>query len=866
MDASTLAVRLASSALAPLIRKLFVPGEPGAGLADKPVRLAALVSFRGERRTLDEKGLRKLAAVLVARAADAYGPNEAPDGRIRDELTDALTTALHSLGDLDMDDVQAVRLGHQEFAARLTRPAGLSAEAAAYFDPLLHSACLHVLEFFTTRSTFVARTLVEQSRAVERLVAATDLLLERNPSPLAVDTRFEQRYAEHVQRKHGELTIYGLDLNHAREWPLDAAYVSLEVTADGPVEAPVALPAEHALAGQGRVLLRGAAGSGKTTLVQWLAVVTARQDLAVLGGHLSHLIGRVPFVLPMRRVLRDGQPPTPDEFLHAVRSAIAGSQPKGWVDRVLRAGRALLLVDGVDEIPQRERDATRRWMRELMAEFPGNLWLVTTRPLSVADDWLTGERFTGLTLAPMQRTEVERFVRRWHAAAGADDALAGALIDAVHTNDDLGRLAVNPLMCGLLCALHRERHGFLPHGRKELYEAALRMLLERRDVERGVATDGELRLSSDTSIALLQKLAHWLVRNGRSEMSREDALAQLTRSLTYMSHVPEPPERVLRHLTERSGLLREPAAGRLDFVHRTFQDYLAAKALVEEGDFPLLLDRAHDDLWEDVVRMAVALGRPGERARIVNGLLDRSVPTENALRRILLAASCLDQALEIDPAVVERTQGLVADLIPPLNGVMARKLAEAGGSLVARLLPGPEGLTEEEAVFVMSAASYIGTDAALAVLVRYRDHPSLSVRRQLAWGWDRFDTDRYAAQILAHLDPRGLYFTLHSVDHLKALRELGGRERVQVNFEYGVSELVEHLDPKLLTHLWLPSGYADTGERWLAEFPKLRFLLVPGDDEVREEMLPPGVDVQQLDTPYWAALEAALERAESEAT
>ena len=29
---------------------------------------------------------------------------------------------------------------------------------------------------------------------------------------------------------------------------------------------------------------------------------------------------------------------------------------------------------------------------------------------------------------------------------------------------------------------------------------------------------------------------------------------------------------------ERSGLLREPAAGRVDFVHRTFQEYLAAKA------------------------------------------------------------------------------------------------------------------------------------------------------------------------------------------------------------------------------------------------------------------------------------------------
>ena len=41
-------------------------------------------------------------------------------------------------------------------------------------------------------------------------------------------------------------------------------------------------------------------------------------------------------------------------------------------------------------------------------------------------------------------------------------------------------------MCGLICALHRDRRGFLPVGRKELYEAALTMLLARRDRERGL--------------------------------------------------------------------------------------------------------------------------------------------------------------------------------------------------------------------------------------------------------------------------------------------------------------------------------------------------------------------------------------------
>ncbi|MFI6286052.1 NACHT domain-containing protein [Streptomyces sp. NPDC051018] len=839
MDASTVAVRLASSALVPLVRKLFVRPAPGAGLVEEPVRIAGLVSFRGEKRTLGEAELRTLAGELVARAARAYGPHEGPGDAVRREVTDALTTALHSLGDLDMDDVQAVRLGADGLAARLARPAGLSAEAAAYAEPLLNAACLHILNFFTQRSTFVARTLVDQARAIDRLIATTDLLLERVPSRRADDARFEARYAEHIARKHSELTIYGLDLNHAREWRLDAAYVSLEAVCD----TAVPVPAESAFSARDRVLLRGSAGSGKTTLVQWLAVTAARQDYTELGGDLSPLVGRVPFVLPLRRVMRDGAPPTPDAFLHAVRSAVAGAQPYGWADRVLTAGRALLLVDGIDEIPPAEREEVRRWLRELMGDFPGNLWLVTARPSAVGEDWLTDEGFSELSLSVMSRDHVTRFVRRWHEAAHTGPEPGQALLEAIRTNADLGMLAVNPLMCGLLCALHRERRGFLPHGRKDLYDAALRMLLERRDVERGVAAGDGLRLSSETQILLLQKLAHWMIRNDRPEMDRADALTQLGRALEYMAHVPAPPEEVLGHLLVRSGLLREPAAGRVDFVHRTFQDYLGAKAVVEEGDFPLLLDNAHKDQWEDVVRMAVALGRPAERERILRGLIGTHASEREAraraellddwdqvrpLRRVLLAASCLEHATEVGPGVRRQVVSMAERIVRPGSKRQARLLAELAGPKVLGLLPRPDGLTDEEAVRVLVTATRVGTQTALPVLARFRDHPSLLVRRQLAWSWYKFDTREYAEEIVARLDETDLYFTAHDNGHLRALREMGGRERVQVVGMYRPADLVEFLDADRLTHLWLRDGYFTVGgEEWLHRFPRLHTLVVP---------------------------------------
>ena len=60
----------------------------------------------------------------------------------------------------------------------------------------------------------------------------------------------------------------------------------------------------------------------------------------------------------------------------------------------------------------------------------------------------------------------------------------------------------------------------------------------------------------------------------------------------------------------------------LDFVHRTFQDYLGAQAAIEAADMPLLIHHAHDTQWEDVVRMAIAHARP-MNAPAYSPLVDR---------------------------------------------------------------------------------------------------------------------------------------------------------------------------------------------------------------------------------------------------
>src|SRR5699024_9946769 len=155
--------------------------------------------------------------------------------------------------------------------------------------------------------------------------------------------------------------------------------------------------------------------------------------------------------------------------------------------------------------------------------------------------------------------------------------------------------ATTPLLCALLCALYRDQHTALPRDRMEVYDAALRMLLKDRDQQRGIVEGVDL--SRQELVLLLQQLAKWLVVNGSSDAPVATAERQVARELAAMHRVEASSEEVFAHLLVRSGLLHSPTVDRVSFLHRTFEEYLAAEALVAEDSFPLLVKRAHDDQW-----------------------------------------------------------------------------------------------------------------------------------------------------------------------------------------------------------------------------------------------------------------------------
>jgi hypothetical protein len=193
---------------------------------------------------------------------------------------------------------------------------------------------------------------------------------------------------------------------------------------------------------------------------------------------------------------------------------------------------------------------------------------------------LVREGFRSVVLEPMTSADVQVFLRRWHAAlldSTPDPEFLPCrpegiplsrrmLLAQLQARAHLRSLARSPLLCATLCALNLDRRAKLPRDRVALYSAALDMLLERHDADRSVAAGDEIQASANEKLVLLRVLAWWLNGNGRTEMSREQALARMADRLLGMPNVREDAETLLDHLIERSGVIRQPAQGRVDFV------------------------------------------------------------------------------------------------------------------------------------------------------------------------------------------------------------------------------------------------------------------------------------------------------------
>lgn len=410
------------------------------------------------------------------------------------------------------------------------------------------------------------------------------------------------------------------------------------------------------LQNDGLVLL-GDPGSGKTTFVKFLLLSLALGEGEVLG-----LAARLPVYLPLAawaRALAAGEALAFEELLaryyQDVHPAVGELLARG-----LASGRALLLLDGLDEVHDRgiQTELGRR-VRELyeVCRSRGNKLLLTSRIVGYREVRLSAPGLAEATLVDFGAEEVDEFAAKWTAAL--ETAAAGSsaltllavsrereeLLAAVHGNPRVQELAANPLLLTIL-ALMKRQGITLPERRVELYEQYVKTLLHSWSLARtgeGVAVVGALQV--------LAPLARWMQETSPGAgLVEEEALRA---KLAELCGGPEEAERLLADVRQHAGLLVERGPGRYGFLHLTFQEYLAGMALgehVQEGVDKVLAalrPLVGQAEWREVCLLAVGyLARVLRLTRaasaVLEGLLAEPRPGEPGEAEILAGEALAD--------------------------------------------------------------------------------------------------------------------------------------------------------------------------------------------------------------------------------
>jgi predicted MPP superfamily phosphohydrolase len=661
---------------------------------------------------------------------------------------------------------------------------------------------------------------------------------------------YEARYLQSVAKKLDYIELFGIDLpRESKEYSLTVAYVSLNLSDEETTETEAeeeeddltltnqtTFPTEQVfdnLADKGRLLIRGIAGSGKTTILRWAAVQSARNQATdthatkqkllpikpLLSGHEEEINAafadpardwrhKIPFIIRLRNCV-DGQLPRPCEF-HLLLAKELPDPPAGWIDEVLSSGRALVMFDGVDEVPLRLRDATMREIRELIDAYADNYYVVTTRPEAVEKYEFIERGFLSARVEPMAPSERDEFIDRWHQAMEVRlqnkneptdlRPLARRLKQRLESTSAVARLTSNPLLCAVVCALHRLRNENLPETPVDLCEKLCEMLLDRRDKERlNVEAQKWIdeaygQLDFRTRKGVLSQLAYHMVNSGISAITEIEADEQIAKALDSYKVTNVRPAAIRRALVERSGMLQESSEQRIEFLHNTLKEFLAAERFVNAGDVGVLADHAEEAAWQPVILFSLALPRDGSNfaTDLVRAILEKTsleAPEKGQSKQAKLQSAkirakqffllrCHANAYQITDSKITAAFGLLSQqLLPPRNLTDAVVLASCGEAIVPYLKYQPWLKATERAACVRTLG-LIGDTRAKSLLNDYLNDPALAVAQELVSFIDDWSQISIIKQhIDAHGDipiriPMKLLRDLHQLSSLTSLTRL----------------------------------------------------------------------------------------------
>ena len=341
-----------------------------------------------------------------------------------------------------------------------------------------------------------------------------------------------------------------------------------------------------------KAVIVGGPGSGKTTLLKHLTLKSCKENLKTQERTI------VPVFITLRQYSESGKDLR--EYINDVFERYNFPKAKKFIEEDLKNGKCLLFLDGFDELASTERQKTvTEDIETFIRKYPGNQVVVTSRIAGYHDE-LKG--FEKLELMLFDDHQITQFITNWFGKS--NPAKAKSMGEAIKENEKIRELARNPLLIAIIAVIYEEDRQ-LPQRRVKLYERCVEVLLSKWDVAHRIKN----KYDAEAKQKILRKLALEAHIQKRRSFTKEELLKKFKEYLPEVRIKKDEAEDFLAEIVQRNVLLKEISIGVYDFLHLSFQEYLAALELRERKDYDTLLTHLYDPWWEEAVLLFAGFDR-----------------------------------------------------------------------------------------------------------------------------------------------------------------------------------------------------------------------------------------------------------------
>ncbi len=541
----------------------------------------------------------------------------------------------------------------------------------------------------------LANEIVELDKKVDNIFEGLEIICGENELEQEEATR--EKYFQYIKNECGEIHFEGLPTDKdsgAIKVKLENIFItpSLEMltSSKNVFDQPTGDRVEigQALKMKSRLAILAKPGGGKSTLIKRLATAYAFPHRKKLID--DNLPDQNWFPIFIRcRELGDKVSLSITEIIHEIPNRAEISDCKNYfakmVSGALQKGKAILLIDGLDEISNdRERVMFVNQLRTFIATYPSIHLVLTSREAGFRSvGGILAHYCANFKIAPLNVHEIKSLCDKWHSEiidnSKKTKQEALALSDLIIADYRIKTLAENPLLLTTLLFVKRWA-GYLPTKKSVLYQEMIKLLMVTWNVE------GHEQLDIEEAEPQLAFVAFWMMSNGKQTISLSELKECLRLARRQMpdilSYTNVSVSDFIKRVESRSSLLimsghKKDETGEIvpiyEFLHLSFQEFLTARAIVEkflpEKDVSktvveVLNPFLERESWKEVIPLVAVLLKRDAKS-LIDHLIELSIigddddfQLEKVEKELVLPAehlgSCLANEIQIAPDLLDK--------------------------------------------------------------------------------------------------------------------------------------------------------------------------------------------------------------------